>query len=105
MVFEGELRDGEDVKGVSEQVAVRLEDLADVRLVSVRQELCGCLICRHGAPIDESWWRKVHCVKKKCVCGALDCCDAFEPIPMQERLGNPDVDRRIEKFNKLFKSL
>lgn len=103
LLFEGELRDGEDIKGLSEQVAGRLEDIADVRLIDVRRELCGCLICRHGNPIRESYDRKVFCLKQTRAFGALDCCPDFEQIPMKDRITVPEYDRRFERFNKFFR--
>lgn len=105
LLFEGELRDGEDIKGVSEQVAVRLEDIADVRLVEVRRELCGCLICRHGTPIRESYDRKVFCLKKTRAFGALDCCSDFEAFDLKEVMGLPELNRRCEKFNKFYRQI
>ena len=105
LLFEGELRDGEDIKGLSEQVALRLEDLSDVRLIDVRRELCGCLVCRHGNPIRESYDRKVFCLKQTRAFGALDCCPDFEQIPMKDRITVPEYDRRFERFNKFFRSV
>lgn len=105
LLFEGELRDGEDIKGVSEQVAVRLEDIAEVRLIEVRRELCGCLICRHGNPIRESYDRKVFCAKDAKPYGAMDCCARFEGFDIKDIMGIPELSRRRERFNKFFKSV
>lgn len=103
LIFEGELASEDDIVGLSEQVALRLEDLSDVRLIDVRRELCGCLVCRHGNPIRESYERKVFCMKQAKAFGALDCCPDFEEIPMKDRITNPDIDRRYERFNKFFR--
>ena len=105
LLFEGELRDGEDVVGLSEQIGMRLEDLADVRLLEVRRELCGCLICQHGTPIEGSFERKVWCRKADRAMGAMDCCSKFEELDVIERMKNRRLDHRIERFNKFFRGM
>lgn len=105
LLFEGELRDGDDINGVSEQVAVRLEDIADVRLIEVRRELCGCLICKHGNPIPQSFDRKVFCVKDAKPYGAMDCCSRFENFDLKDIMGIPELSRRCDRFNKFYNQL
>ena len=105
LLFEGELRDGEDVLGLSEQIGMRLEDLSAVRLIEVRREPCGCLICRHGNPIKGSFERKVWCCKADRTMGAMDCCPQFETFDVIERIRNPGLDVRYDRFNKFFRGM
>ena len=105
LLFEGELRDGEDIKGVSEQVAVRLEDIADVRLIEVRRELCGCLICKHGFPVEGSYERRVWCTIQGKEQGALECCQYFKPLDLLDKETDKTYDHRIERFNKFFRQI
>lgn len=105
LIFEGDLRDEDDVDGVSEQIGTLLEGLSDVRLIAVRRELCGCLICRHGNPIRESYDRQVFCRKKTRAFGALDSCPEFEEYSVVEKMQNPSLDARIDRFNKLFRQI
>lgn len=107
LIFEGEFKDPGGVIGVSEQVAARVEDIGDVRLVEVRDCLAGCLICRHGEPVEGTWYRRVRCSVHRSERMALDHCMRFEPISICDSEAREDasvgeeIARRCEAFNKL----
>lgn len=108
LILEGEFADTE---GLCEQVAMHLEPLGDVRVVKMVDVLAGCGVCRHGVPVEGSFYTKVRCGSKgaECVREATDHCMRFVRLDVMDKrvLADPvlalEYERRIDKFNRLVK--
>ena len=107
LIFDGEFPSELGARGVGEAVAMRLEDMGDVRLVKVYNCLAGCLVCQHGEPVEGSFYGRVRCLS----CGGMreptDHCMRFVQLDVMDKrlLRDPqlaaEVERRIDKFNRL----
>lgn len=109
LILEGEFDERLGVAGVGEQVAMRLEDLGDLRVVGVYNILAGCLICQHGEPVEGSQYRQVMCRSRgmehereptdHCMRFALIklwCEPAIHNSALRE-----EYERRLRKFSRL----
>ena len=109
LIFEGEFREELGAEGIGEAVAMRLEDVGDVRLVKVYNCLAGCGICQHGEPVAGSFYTRILC-RSRGMEGerdATDHCMRFVQIDVMDKrvVRDPalsaEVARRIDKFNRL----
>ena len=109
LIFEGEFDEGLGVIGVAERVAMRLEDMGDVRLVKVYNCMAGCLICQHGEPVEGSFYGRVMCRVRgqEHERQPTDHCMRFvrlnilDPQVFHDSVLAAEYERRITKFNKL----
>ena len=109
LIFEGEFDERFGVIGVAERVAMRLEDMGDVRLVKVYNCMAGCLICQHGEPVEGSFYGRVMCRVRgqEHERGPTDHCMRFVRLNildsqvLHDSVLAAEYERRITKFNKL----
>lgn len=106
LILEGEFDERLGVVGVGEQVAMRLEDLGDLRVVGVYNILAGCLICQHGEPVEGSGYGKVMCRSRgmEHLRFPTDHCMRFVQIRLwdcRDSAQREEYERRLKKFNRL----
>ena len=107
LIFDGEFDIDGGAEGLSELIASRVEDLGDLRLVKVYACTAGCLICRHGKPVEGSFYGRVLCTSKGQEREATDHCMRFcllntkDISVLRNKELSAEYDRRIDKFNKL----
>ena len=109
LILEGEFDERLGVAGVGEQVAMRLEDLGDLRVVGVYNCLAGCLVCQHGEPVEGSQYRKVMCRSRGMEHERVptDHCMRFDLIKLwcgpavHNSALREEYERRLRKFSRL----
>ena len=109
LILEGEFPDRLGLEGLSEQVAMYLEPLGDVRVLKAVDVLAGCGVCRNGVPVEGSFYTQVKCTSRgaECVRDAVDHCMRFARLDIMDKRVRDDpvlaleYERRIEKFNRM----